>query len=146
MKNCPKCNRECNDGDRFCIQCGHNFEAEQAAPAPEPQVERVAPQPQMPTYQPAPAVVEDDTVSTGKWLLYQLIPLIPFVGTIVYIIMLFVWGLGDSEKNKTFRNWARSQLIFMAIVVVLLILVVILAVVFGSLFGATSDFSSNIYY
>ena len=151
MKNCPKCNRECNDGDRFCIQCGHNFEAEQAAPAAEPQVEQVAPpaapQPQIPTYQPVPPVAEDDTVSTGKWVLYHLIPFIPVVGSIVYIVMLFVWGFGDNAKNKTFRNWARAQLIFMAIGLVLSVLIIVLAVVItGSLFGFASDASSSIYY
>ena len=91
----------------------------------------------MPTYQPAPPVVKDDTVSTGKWLLYQLISLIP----LAYIVMLFIWGFGDEAKNKTFRNWARSQLILAAIGIVLSIFgIILLVLITGGLIGLASDF------
>ena len=41
--------------------------------------------------------------------------------------MLFIW-MGDTKKEDTFRNWAKAQLIVMAIVIGLS---VILGIVFG---------------
>ena len=57
------------------------------------------------------------------------------MGGIVYLIMLFVWS-GDTKKEDTFRNWAKAQLIVMAIVLVLVIIGVILGVtVFSDVLG-----------
>lgn len=129
MKICPKCNATFDDEVQFCTVCGQPMpEAAEAAPIP-------------PTYQPSPDYYgqksEGETVSTGKWLLYQLIPIIPVVGGIIYIVMLFVWGFGDSAKNETFRNWARSKLILAGISLVIGILMIVLVVIFSvGMFGA----------
>ncbi len=156
MKICPNCQFECTDQDCFCAKCGMPFaEAKADEPTPvaaEPVVEEspaaqevptfVKPEeepkaeiPQAPTYQAPPRYMPSETkgeepVSTGKWILYHLIPLIPGVGGLVFIVMLFVWGFGNTE-NTTFRNWARSQLIISAISLVIAILVIILIVVLG---------------
>ena len=45
--------------------------------------------------------------------------------------MLFIWT-GDTKKEDTFRNWAKAQLIVMAVVIVLTIIIV---VAFGSAFS-----------
>lgn len=157
MKICPKCNASWEDDVKFCSACGESLSevqtseqpaapaAEPAAPATEPAApaaEPVAPvAPVPPTYQPPAGYGAqrsgEEPLSTGKWLLYQLIPLIPFVGSLVYIVMLFVWSFGDNAKNETFRNWARSNLILMGISLVLCILMVVLVVVFSvGIFGA----------
>lgn len=122
-----------------------------AEPVAEPAAEPAAPQapasaPQAPTYQQAPPAYQppaayyaqnkEEPISTGKWVLYQLIPAIPFVGSIIYLVMLFVWSFG-SEKNTTFRNWARSNLILMGISLGLIIVLVVLVVVFASVFATS---------
>jgi hypothetical protein len=77
--------------------------------------------PQQPTEQP---------ISVGGWIGRSLIPCIPFVGGIIYLIMLFVW-MGDKTKEETFRNWAKAQLIVMGIAIGLVILLVIFSAALG---------------
>ncbi len=155
MKICPNCQFECTDQDRFCAKCGMPFaqvKAEEPAPAAEPAAEETpaaqeiptfvkpdaepkAEIPQAPTYQAPPRYMPpemkgEEPVSTGKWILYHLIPMIPFVGWLVYIVMLFVWAFGNNE-NTTFRNWARSQLIISGISLVIGVLVIVLIAALG---------------
>lgn len=63
-------------------------------------------------------------MSVKDWLITLLIMAIPLVG----FIMLFVYAFGDNE-NVNKQNWAKAQLIFIAVIVGL-------AVVFLSIFGA----------
>jgi uncharacterized membrane protein YvbJ len=109
MKVCNNCGTTLNDNVTFCPNCGSNV------PAGYPGYHRPAGQR---AAQP---------VSVGGWIGRSLIPLIPLVGGIVYLIMLFIWS-GDTTKEESFRNWAKAQLIVMAVVVVLTI---IITVVFG---------------
>jgi hypothetical protein len=96
-----------NDNASFCPECGSSVPASYSA------YSRTTP------------------VSVGGWIGRSLIPCIPVVGWIVYLIMLFIWT-GDKTKEETFRNWAKAQLIVMAVVIVL---VIVLAVVFGAVFA-----------
>ena len=57
-------------------------------------------------------------------------PCIPVVGAIAYLIMLFVWS-GDTEKEDSFRNWAKAQLIVMGIALA----VAVVCVLFGLAFS-----------
>ena len=108
MKVCNNCGTSLHDSATFCTNCGASVPAS------------------YPTYNPvAPAAKE--SISVGGWIGRSLIPFIPLVGGIVYLIMLFIW-MGDTNKEDTFRNWAKAQLIVMAIVVGLSI---ILGIVFG---------------
>ncbi|MFU0831949.1 MAG: DUF4190 domain-containing protein [Oscillospiraceae bacterium] len=60
-----------------------------------------------------PYMYEDTSpLSVGNYLVMLLIGVIP----IVNIVMLFVWGFGNSNINK--KNFARAQLIFLAIGIV----------------------------
>lgn len=152
MKICPSCKNPCADESMFCTRCGaplpeqqaeQRYDAESAAesaaqPAAEPVTPQWQPNQQPPVYgNPYPYQNPEEEVSTGKWVLYHLIPYIPIVGSFIYLVMLFVWGFGH-DKNKTFRNWAKSQLIVMAISVGLVVLFfVLMFVLFG--FGF-SDF------
>lgn len=68
------------------------------------------------------------TMSVKDWLYTLLLLAIPIVG----FIMLFVFAFG-SDQNENRQNWAKAQLIMMAIV---LTLVMIFFIVFGSLFAA----------
>lgn len=72
----------------------------------------------------APAAPAKQPISVGGWIGRSLIPMIPVVGAIVYLIMLFIWS-GDQTKEDSFRNWAKAQLIIMAIGIVLAIIVAV---------------------
>ena len=109
MKYCNNCNTMLEDHAAFCPNCGANVAA---------------------SYPAYPQASSKDPISVGGWIGRSLIPYIPLVGGIVYLIMLFIWS-GDAKKEDTFRNWAKAQLIIIAVVLVLSILSVVL---FGSAF------------
>lgn len=137
MKVCPNCNAVWEDDVQFCANCGKAIPAAEA-PAAEPVSQAAAPQgeaprQQPPVYQPPINYYQrpaEEHISTGKWVLYHLIPMIPVVGSLIYLIMLFVWGFGD-DKNETFRNWAKSQLILCLISVGLVVLTIIAVAILG---------------
>jgi membrane protein YdbS with pleckstrin-like domain len=79
----------------------------------------------------------NQVMSVKEWIITMLIMMIP----VANIVMLFVWGLGDSG-NRNRVNWAKAQLIMFLIMMCLWIFA---AVVFGSDFlalfrGEQSDF------
>lgn len=91
------------------------------------------------TMMPAETQEKKETVSIGGWIGRFLIPYIPVVGGIVYLIMLFVWS-GNTKKEESFRNWAKAQLIVVAIAVVLsIILVVAFGAAVSSVFETLGD-------
>ena len=148
MKTCPNCGAEV-DGV-FCISCGAAVNASSAAPAAEKPAEEPVAAPVQPTYTPPvqptyqptytapqqpygyypPQQPTEQPISVGGWIGRSLIPCIPGVGAIIYLIMLFVW-MGDKTKEETFRNWAKAQLIVMGIAVGLVILLVIFSAALG---------------
>ena len=110
MKVCRTCGTRLDDSVAFCPNCGNNLPAKQ------------------PVYREK---AKKEPISVGGWIGRMLIPYIPLVGSIVYLIMLFIWS-GDTKKEKTFRNWAKAQLI---LVVVNIVLACIGVVLFGSFFA-----------
>lgn len=48
------------------------------------------------------------------WLWRMCIPIIPCVGIIIFIVLLFVWTFGVSE-TETMKTWAKAALIATAI-------------------------------
>ena len=104
MKVCKICNTTVHDEACFCPNCGTHLPDGSS------------------TYQPN---FSKQPISVGGWIGRSLIPCIPLVGGIVYLIMLFVWS-GDTKKEESFRNWAKAQLIVMGIILVLVIIGVIL--------------------
>lgn len=68
-------------------------------------------------------------MSVKDWLITLLLMAIPVVG----IVLLFVYAFGNNE-NVNKQNWAKAQLIMLAIVMVLVIFFLVL---FGSIFAAT---------
>ena len=101
MKVCNNCGATLPDEVAFCNNCGASVQPVQ------PIVSQSA---------------KKEPISVGGWIGRSLIPCIPLVGGIVYLIMLFVWS-GDTKKEETFRNWAKAQLIVIAIVIVLAIII-----------------------
>ena len=114
MKTCHNCNAAISDSASFCPNCGCSA----------------------PSYPAHPRRTAKEAVSVGGWIGRSLIPMIPLVGGIVYLIMLFIWS-GDQKKEDTFRNWAKAQLIITAVVVVLSIILALLgATVFSDLLSS----------
>lgn len=64
-------------------------------------------------------------MSDGKWLVTFLLCIIPMVN----LVMLIEWAVGSNPKDKIRKNWARAQLIWMAIMIVISI---ILSIALGS--------------
>ena len=118
MKVCNNCGATLPDEVAFCNNCGASVQP----------VQPIATQ-----------SAKKEPISVGGWIGRSLIPCIPVVGGIVYLIMLFIWS-GDTKKEETFRNWAKAQLIVTAIVIVLAI---ILGVVFGV---AAASFAESMYW
>lgn len=50
---------------------------------------------------------DDERVSVLMWIGVFCINLIPCVGSLVYIIMMFVWAFGSTPK-KSLKNYARA--------------------------------------
>lgn len=74
-------------------------------------------------------------LSVGEFFVMILLLGIP----IVNIIMLFVWGFGESNTNK--KNYSRAVLIWMAIGIGLGILFAILSLVIGmSIFSSFTSY------
>ena len=66
-------------------------------------------------------------VSTGKFVLMDLVMMIPLVNLIMY----FVWGF-SSKVNPNIRNWARGKLVWILINIAISIIVsVIISIVFA---------------
>lgn len=75
---------------------------------------------------------EEKVMSVGDWLVTLLLMVIPLVN----LVLLFVWAFGSGNKNRS--NWAKAELILLAIVIALYIL---FFVVFGfSLLAANNAF------
>ena len=114
MKICNTCNTAVNDEAAFCPNCGQHLPDGSS------------------TYR---SRMFKEPITVGGWIGRMLIPFIPLAGSLVYLIMLFVWS-GDTKKEDSFRNWAKAQLILMAIVLVLVIIGIILCVtVFSDVLG-----------
>ena len=119
---CKDCGRyTSNENANFCEYCGNSFRSEfenpnksnlnennhninqyQSRPEPMNEQERQAP------------------ISFKNWILTLLLPFIPVVGWLVYLVMLFVWAF-DSSTPKSKKNWARASLIMYLIVFVIMI-------------------------
>ena len=127
---CTKCGAEIPDNVAYCTNCGARTDTPAAAPQQDAVSSNVNQNNSMPGGMPpqGPGYYQPQPMGIGGWIGRMLIPLIPIVGGLVYLIMLFVW-MGDNTKDETFKNWAKAKLILTAISIILTVLVV-------SVFGA----------
>ena len=112
---CKNCGQTLNEGATFCPSCG--AAAEQSASSQTRIVNNYYPQARQP-------------ISVLGWIGRCLIPAIPIVGSLIYLIMLFVWA-GDKNKEESFNNWAKAQLWVMLIAVILAIVIFVFAFLLG---------------
>lgn len=150
---CKNCGAECNNNEKYCSICGALLENEAQdvnygySSNMNNNQEPYSYQAQQQQYyyqqhveQPNNSV--DEHMTVGGWLGRLCINLIPFVGPLIYFIMLFVWAFGYNPK-KSLKTFAQAQLILMAIGAVIAIIIVILAFVFV---GYTASNYSNYHY
>ena len=107
MRTCKKCGTKFDSSVSYCPVCGTNVLTNLPAVASSKEV-----------------------ISVGGWIGRTLIPCIPVIGTIAYLVMLFVWS-GDTEKEDSFRNWAKAQLIVMGIALVVAVVCVLLGMAYA---------------
>ena len=80
-----------------------------------------------PRYEYEPQDPPEPPVRTSEWLWTILLTCIP----VVNLVMLFVWGFGNTTKRSK-RNWARAQLVITAIGIVLSIVLVVALMAVGA--------------
>jgi uncharacterized membrane protein YvbJ len=129
---CNNCGRTMyNEQAKFCEYCGQKLVSEQ--------------EPVNPILPRTVTVIEEEQekpVSLGNWLGSLALMFIPFVGGLVFFIMLFVWAFaGYVPQSK--KNWARAMLIIAGIVLVLAIILVIIGLSSARFLGGL-DFDFDI--
>lgn len=70
---------------------------------------------------------QERPMTTWNWLLIMLLPFVPYIGALLYLVLLFLWSFGATTATK--KAWARAMLLY------LLILVVLAATLFGDTFS-----------
>jgi H+/gluconate symporter-like permease len=66
----------------------------------------------------------EKTISFRNWVGTLLLPVIPLVGPIIYLVMMLVWAFG-SDTNKSKKNWARASLVVGCVFIVLIIFIMV---------------------
>lgn len=84
---------------------------------------------------------DEEHVSVLRWIGIFCLNIIPCVGPIVYLIMMFVWAFGSTPK-KSLKNFARAQLILSAIALGIMIIMIIISAATGAaIFSGSSNYN-----
>lgn len=129
---CPSCGAEMPFGQQFCTNCGAQVGNNSTGYTSGQSFNSYGQNTPGYGYGMGPM-----PVSVGGWIGRSLIPFIPFVGWLVYLIMLFIWS-GDQTKELSFRNWAKAQLVVMAILIG--IAIILSLTIFIPLFFSASSY------
>lgn len=104
---CQACGRNTeNENANYCEYCGTSYRENKNVIYESVEKENIR------TSEMVEKSIENEEKSTSfkNWLGSMLLPFIPGVGLIIYIVMLFVWAF-SSETPKSKKNWARASLI-----------------------------------
>lgn len=152
---CNNCGRQIqNETANFCEYCGASFR-EQAHTA-----QTVAGQPfnsrpvvagPIPTAMPnmmagAPEGLKSEgPITFLNWLGTYALLLVPFVGWLIFIVMLFIWAFSNNTP-ATKKNWARVSLIFVGVLLILFVayMIAFVAPMMQQMMNGTFDINS--YY
>lgn len=104
---CQACGRNTeNENANYCEYCGTSYRENKNAVYESVEKENIRTSEMV----EKPNEKEEKSTSFKNWLGSMLLPFIPGVGLIIYIVMLFVWAF-SSETPKSKKNWARASLI-----------------------------------
>ncbi|MFV0343632.1 MAG: hypothetical protein ACK5JH_12230 [Anaerocolumna sp.] len=114
---CKACGRSTeNESANYCEYCGTSYRDSKNVINDSVERETI----QSNELKEAVTDKENKDTSFKNWLGSMLLPFIPGVGVIIYIVMLFVWSF-SSETPKSKKNWARASLIVGVIGIIFII-------------------------
>ncbi len=64
--------------------------------------------------------VEKKGLTTWRWVGFYFLPVIPVIGLIIQIVLIFKWAFGKHD-DVTLKGFARSQLLFVLFSIILFI-------------------------
>lgn len=119
---CHTCGRQIQNKEaNFCEYCGASFRERKGYEVdPLYDGSSIASAP-LPPPMPQAAMVnkKEKPVSFLDWLGTYLIMFIPLVGSIIFIIMMFVWSFGRNVSESK-KNWAKATLLMTLIMFIIL--------------------------
>jgi hypothetical protein len=65
----------------------------------------------------------DRPMTMGNWLIIYLLPFVPIVGMVLFLVILFTWGFG-AKVAPTKKNWARATLVMVVILILMLSVII----------------------
>ena len=131
MMVCRSCGKNYEDGHSFCRECGAPLVPMTDGQTVQDSNGAQGRQPKKTVGVESPSQV----VSVGEWILVLLMPLIPCVGWLVWLVMMFVWGFGSGVKPSK-KTFARASLIIALVVLVLVILILVIGAAVGVTFSS----------
>lgn len=84
----------------------------------------------------------DKPMTFGNWMLIYLLPFIPMVGIILFLVLLFSWGFGTNVP-ATKKNWARATMIY-GIIMIIYISVLLSSGILGEYAALFGTFGNGI--
>lgn len=117
---CNACGRNTNnEAANYCEYCGTSYRDNMFLKQEENKTYVT----QQDGHQDTNEKSDEKPISFVNWMGTMLLPLIPFVGPLIYIVMLFVWSF-SSDAPKSKKNWARATLIITVIVIILFVFMI----------------------
>ena len=120
---CKSCGRTIdNENSNFCFYCGTSLKEGRADDFVSGPVSASQEYDKSIMNSTAKAEAKDGEkpLSMPNWLGSMLLPFIPIIGIVAYIIMLVYWGFGGKAPESK-KNWARASLIVFAVSLILLV-------------------------
>ena len=77
-------------------------------------------------------------MTTGKWIGFYLLPLIPLVGGVIQLVLIFKWAFGKHD-DLTLKGFARAELIMSLFAIVLLVSLVAVVILNPDLFNNMAE-------
>lgn len=81
----------------------------------------------------------DRPMTFWNWLIIYLLPFIPMIGTILFIVVLCSWAFGANVAT-TKKNWARATMVFVIIMIVMMAVMIS-----GGYFGDPKALFESLY-
>ena len=63
-------------------------------------------------------VKEKGSMTVGKWLGLMFLPVLPGIGAVIYLVLMFKWGFG-AHNDRTLKSYARANLLVMLLAFIL---------------------------